>query len=155
GRAQQWNFFLETRLGRNWQVSAGYSGSKGDQLPFARFNLNNNQLLPDATLQAWRNDYISRNGRGYLGTDPVTNPLQPAGGPLIPFLGTQGRATINLQDALQPYALFGNLALQRSFGFSRYDALTIQANHRFSKGLQLNAHYTWSKSTDFTQTEAQ
>jgi len=44
---------------------------------------------------------------------------------------------------------------QESFGFSRYDSLMIQMNHRFAKGLQLNAHYTWSKSTDFTQTEAQ
>src|SRR5262249_23084696 len=89
------------------------------------------------------------------GTDPVTNPFQPADGPLIPFLGPQGRATMNLQDALQPWALFGNLQLQRSFGFSRYDALTIQMNHRFSEGLQFNGPYTWSKSTDFTQTEEQ
>jgi len=66
-------------------------------------------------------------------------------GPLIPFLGAQGRATMNLQDVLQPWALFGKLAVAAIIRFSRYDALMIQMNHRFSKGLQLNAHYTGRK----------
>jgi trimeric autotransporter adhesin len=155
GRSQQWNFVVESHLGRDWQISATYSGSKGDHLPFARFGLNNNQLLPDSVLQSWRQDYIARNGRGYLGSDQVPNPFQPANAPLIPFNSPQGRSTMALQDTLQPYALFGNIQLQESFGFSRYDSLILQVNHRFSKGLQLSAHYTWSKSTDFTQTEAQ
>jgi hypothetical protein len=155
GRVQQWNFIVETQLGRDWQISTGYSASKGDQLPFARFPLNSVQAIPASTLQAWRQNYLSRNGTGYLGTDQVPNPFQPAGGPLIPFNGSQGRTTMALQETLLPYALFGtDFAVQKSFGFSRYDSLMLQVNHRFSKGLQLNAHYTWSKSLDFTQTEA-
>ena len=155
GRSQQWNLVIETQVGRDWQVSTGYSGTKGDNLPFARFPLNSLQYIPSATLQSWRQNYISRNGGGHLGTDQVPNPFQPSSGPLIPFNGSQGRATMALQDTLMPYALFGSdFAMQRSFGFSRYEALMLQLNRRFSKGLQLNAHYTWSKSTDFTQTEA-
>jgi trimeric autotransporter adhesin len=155
GRAQQWNLFLETHLGRDWQISTGYSASKGDHLPFAKFPANNSQLLPDSVLQAWRADYISRNGRGYAGTDQVANPFQPVNGPLIPFNGSLGRATLTPQEALQPYPMLGSMLLEETFGFSRYDALMIQVNHRFARGLQFNAHYTFSKSTDFTQTEAQ
>jgi hypothetical protein len=154
GRSQQWNFVVETRLGRDWQISTTYSGSQGDHLPFARFPLNSLQYMPDSLLQSWRQDYISRNGRGYLGSDQVPNPFQPINGPLIPFNAPEGRATMALQDTLMPYALFGNIGMQESFGFSRYDSLIVQLNHRFAKGLQLTAHYTWSKATDFTQTEA-
>jgi hypothetical protein len=156
GKVQQWNVVLESRLGRNWQVSASYAGNKGLHLPFARIPLNSNELLPPSLLQFWRDAYLLRNGTGSPATDAVTNPLQPAGGPLIPFNGNQGHATLTLQEALQPWALFGtNFSLQRSIGFSRYDSLQLQLNRRFGNGFQLNANYTWSKSTDFTQTEAQ
>jgi trimeric autotransporter adhesin len=155
-KVQQWNLVLESRLGHNWQVSASYAGNKGLHLPFARIPLNSNELLPPSLLQSWRDAYLLRNGTGSPATDAVTNPLQPAGGPLIPFNGNQGHATLTLQEALQPWALFGtNFSLQRSIGFSRYDSLQLQLNRRFGNGFQLNANYTWSKSTDFTQTEAQ
>ena len=155
GRSQQWNVVVEGRFGRDWQISAGYSGSKGSHLPFASFPLNHNQAIPQEVLQSWRADYMARNGRGYAGSDLVSNPWQPASGALIPFKDSLGRATMQLQETLQPWPMFGSLAVQRAFGFSRYDALQLTVNRRFSNGLQFNAHYTWSKSTDFTQTNAQ
>src|SRR5438309_11373146 len=36
GKVQQWNLVLESRLGRNWQVSGGYAGNTVVNLPLAR-----------------------------------------------------------------------------------------------------------------------
>jgi hypothetical protein len=155
GTVQQWNLSLETRFGRDWQVSASYAGNKGQHLPFARFPLNSNQFLPASLLNSWHDNYVARNGTGYTGSDQVANPFQPANGPLIPFLGNEGHATLSLQEALQPWALFGNLTVQRAMGYSRYDSLVLQVNRRFANGLLFNAHYTWSRASDFTQTESQ
>jgi len=59
------------------------------------------------------------------------------------------------QDTLVPYPLFGGMQMQMSFGYSNYHALQLQVSRQFASGLQFNAHYTWSKSLDMTQTEAQ
>ena len=155
GMAQQWNLFVEKRLGGTWLVSAGYSASKGAHLPFARVPLNSTQFLPDSLLQSWRSAWIAANGRNNPATEQIPNPFQPAGGPLIPFNGSQGGLTMTRQDTLVPYPLFGGMQTQRSIGFSNYNAFQIQVNRRFANGLQFNAHYTWSKSLDLAQTEAQ
>jgi hypothetical protein len=46
------------------------------------------------------------------------------------------------------------MQLQKSFGYSNYHSLQFQVGRQYANGLQFNAHYTWSKSLDFTQTEA-
>jgi hypothetical protein len=43
---------------------------------------------------------------------------------------------------------FNNILMVESAGVSRYDALTLQLNKRFSSGLQFSANYTLSKATD-------
>jgi len=88
-------------------------------------------------------------------TEQVPNPIQPVGGPLIPFNGNQGRALVTRAEAVYPYPHFGGMTVQRSIGWSNYHALVVQVNRNFANGLQMNAHYTWSKSLDFAQTEAQ
>jgi hypothetical protein len=154
GMVQQWNLFVEKRLAGTWRASVGYSGSKGAHLPFARVPLNSSQFLPDSLLQGWRSAWIDANGRNNPATEQIPNPLQP-GGTLVPFNGSQGSLTMARQDALQPYALFGGMQTQRSIGFSNYNALQVQISRRFANGLQLNAHYAWSKALDMAQTEAQ
>ena len=42
-----------------------------------------------------------------------------------------------------------------SFGESHYNGLWISANQRLSRGLQFNASYTLSKSTDFNSLSSQ
>jgi carboxypeptidase family protein/TonB-dependent receptor-like protein len=155
GMSQQWNLFLQKQLTRTWLVSAGYTASKGSHLPFARVPLNLTQYISDATLQSWRSSWIAANGLNNPATEQVPNPLQTPGARLIPFNGTQGNTTITRQDTLIPFPLFGGLQLQRSFGYSNYHALQFQVGRQYANGLQFNAHYTWSKSLDMTQTEAQ
>ncbi len=151
---QQWNLFLEKRVGSAWLLAAGYSASKGSHLLFARVPVNDIQLLPQPLLDSWRQGYIERNGRSDPGAEQIPNPFQPAASLLIPFNGNLGRATLSRAEALFPSPHFAGLELQRTMGWSSYHSLVLQANRRFSNGLLLNAHYTWSKALDFTQTEA-
>lgn len=117
--------------------------------------LNNDQYQPAATLAAWRANYISRNGTGHTGTDLVPNPFQPANGPRIPFSGNLGNASIALREAVFPYPFFGNLGVQKQAGFSDFNALHFQVTRRLSRGLLINAHYTWSKALEVASAEAQ
>jgi len=164
GRMQQWNVFLEKSLGSSWLVSAGYSASKGTQLPVGRFPLTHLGLLPQATLDCYRNGANCSGvnsdvaGKGYVqtGEDPaqglVPNPFNPGG--TLPFQGALGQAVIPRQMRDSRYPLFFGTPLQVTPGFSDYHSMILQVNRRFAGGLQFNAHYTWSKSLDFTSTEA-
>lgn len=154
GRTQQFNLFVERHVGNDWLVSAGWTRSKGDHLAFARLPVNHIQQLPESLLAGWREQYIARNGTGHPGTDLVNNPLQPDPNNLIPLQREWGNARVPLLSTLLPYPLFNGVQLQSSRGFSDYHALQLRLNRNFSRGLQLNAHYTWSKSLDATQSEA-
>ena len=48
-----------------------------------------------------------------------------------------------------PGASLGNITQVESSSNSSYNALWATVNRRFSRGLQLNASYTWSKSIDY------
>ncbi len=48
-----------------------------------------------------------------------------------------------------PGASLGNITQVEGTGNSSYNALWATATRRFSRGLQLNASYTWSKSIDY------
>ncbi|MCI0721917.1 MAG: TonB-dependent receptor [Acidobacteria bacterium] len=164
GRMQQWNVFIEKSLGSTWLVSAGYSASKGNNLPIGRFPFQALGALPAATLECYRNGANCSGansdvaGKGYVqtGEDPanslVPNPFNPGG--TLPFQGALGQAVIPRQMRDSRYPLFFSNPLQVTPGFSDYHSMILQVNRRFAAGLQFNAHYTWSKSLDFTATEA-
>jgi hypothetical protein len=155
GRVQMWNFFLERQLSRNWFVSAGYSGSHGVHLFQSRYPLQNNQLVPTNMLAAWKQTYISTNA----GTNPastlVQNPLQPATGTLLPFVGALAQRTIPQADLYYPYLPLLSDTMQYDSGFSDFNSLQVRVRHAFSHGFLLDANYTWSKSTDTGYTELQ
>ena len=54
------------------------------------------------TLAQWRDQYIASNGTLNPATQLVPNPFQPASGPLLPFAGALGAATIARQNTLFP-----------------------------------------------------
>uniref|UniRef100_Q027I8 Cna B domain protein n=1 Tax=Solibacter usitatus (strain Ellin6076) TaxID=234267 RepID=Q027I8_SOLUE len=154
-RVHMWNFFLERQFGRSWFVSAGYTGSHGTHLFQSRTSLQNNQLVPAAVLDNCRQTYITSNAANNPCTANVANPLQSAGSPLLPFIGTLAQASIPLVDTFYPYlALLGD-SIQRDQGFSDYNALKVRVRHSFSNGFLLDANYTWSKATDTGYTELQ
>ncbi|MDQ3255242.1 MAG: hypothetical protein M3R15_15310, partial [Acidobacteriota bacterium] len=59
------------------------------------------------------------------------------------------------RQTLYAYPHFLGYSLQRTVGFSDYNAMQVTLDRKFAQGLQLNAHYTWSKATQFSNSEAQ
>jgi hypothetical protein len=153
-RADMWNFFIERQLSRGWIFTAGYMGTRGVNLLQARYPLQNNAIVPANVLASCRTAYISSNGNNPC-TANVQNPLQPATGNLIPFVGTIGQRTVPMIDTYYPYlALLGD-TMQKDQGWSSYNALSLRIRHSFSHGFLIDGHYTWSKAIDTTYTELQ
>ena len=84
---------------------------------------------------------------GYFGSKGThlrisRNINQPTGG-LRPF------PRLSLSSVILPGASLGNITQVEGTGNSSYNALWTTITRRFSRGLQLNASYTWSKSIDY------
>ena len=152
GKVYQWNFFVERQISRAWLVSAGYSGTAGRHLINNNYAVQNLQLVNPSLLSTWHAQYVASNGTVNPATQLIPNPFQPAGGPLLPFSGTLGQATIAGQTANYPYPLL-TANMSRSNGFSDYGSMILQVQHRTAHGLFLNASYVWSKSLDFSLTD--
>jgi hypothetical protein len=154
GRMQQWNAFLERRLGDAFMMAIGYSGSRGSNLHNRSFPIQTLQNIDQATLDAWRATYIASNGTLNPATQLVPNPYQPTTGPRLTFAGPLAAATIARQNTLFPYPLLiGSVAaINKSDAESRYHALTVRAARRLSAGLTFDASYTFSRETDNTDT---
>jgi hypothetical protein len=151
GRMQQWNAFLERRLGDSFMVAVGYIGSMGKNLHNRSFPIQNLQSIDPATLDAWRASYIASNGTLNPADQQVPNPFQPATGRL-PFAGPLGGATLPRQNTLFPYPLLigSNAAINRSGASSEYHALTLRASRRLAAGLSFDTSYTFSREMDDT-----
>jgi hypothetical protein len=140
GYSQQWNFTVQKALGSNWNLEAGYLGSKNTHLGLPESNLNQ---LPAADLAL-----------GSALTAKVTNPYYGQ----IPASSSLGQATIAQQQLLRAFPRFTNVALFRdNVADSEYEAFQAKLEKRFSRGLTLNFAYTFSKliddaSTYFSQT---
>jgi hypothetical protein len=155
GFTDQWNFFVERRFTNAWFASLGYVGSRGRDLQNGRFPINSIQRIPESQLQQFRSAWIASNGTDNPAFDQVANPYQPTSGSLTPFSGYLGNATIQQWQTMQPYPMLGDMTLQATNGFANYNALQAHVNHAFAGGFQMQAHYTWSKATEFTWTELQ
>lgn len=154
GRVQQWNFFVERRLGSNWLAQVGYTGTRGYHLQLGRWNVNADQDLPDALLEQWRAQYIATNGSNPANS-LVPNPYQPATGPRLPFNGVYANPTVPLRNRILPFELHPNNLLGAPRGFYTYNALMAQLQKNFSNGLLFNIHYTWSRTLETWFSEAQ
>ncbi|MEO8725198.1 MAG: carboxypeptidase regulatory-like domain-containing protein [Acidobacteriaceae bacterium] len=123
------DLIIEQDLGWNTVVSLSYLGSYGRQLP----------------------NFIDTN------LDPSTvktiTYTVVGGGPITPF-APGGIYTTRLFTGARPNPGFGAISDIVSNVNSSYNALAFQANHRFSKGLQFRAHYTWSHALDFNQNQS-
>jgi hypothetical protein len=156
GRSTQWNFFIEHRLGDAWMVSAGYAASVSRNLMNRSFAIQNQQSMPAATLAEWRQQWIASNGTLNPATQQVQNPWQPATGTLLPFKGPLGARTISRENTLYPYPLLvgSAAAINLSKATADFHSMQLRASRSLSKGLMLDAHYTWSKNIDNTDNMA-
>jgi hypothetical protein len=140
GYSQQWNFTLQKTFGNDWNIEAGYLGSKNTHLGLPEWNLNQ---LPVADLSM---------GAALL--VKVPNPYYGQ----IPPSSSLGQPTIAAQQLLRAYPRFTNVAMFRdNVADSSYNALQLKLEKRLSRGLTMTFAYTFSKliddaSTYFSQT---
>lgn len=80
-------------------------------------------------------------------TATVPNPFRN----LVPSNATYNAATIQRRLLLVPFPEFGNITLQEYNGSSTYDSIQFQAVKRFTKGLSLNASYSFTREHEKTQ----
>ena len=107
-----------------------------------------------------------KSGRMQTWNVNVEQQIGPALGVMIGYFGSHGDRlriprninqfvngvrpypTLSLTSPIRPGSALGNITESDSLGWSDYKGLWISANERPFKGLQFNASYTLSKSTD-------
>ncbi len=131
GYSQQWNFTVQKTIGKDWNLEAGYLGSKNTRLG-----------IPDPNINQLPAQYLS------IGPALLTKVSNPYYGQ-IPASSSLGGATIARQLLLRPYPRFTNVALFRdNVGQSTYNAAAVKLEKRWSRRLTVNASYTFSKLID-------
>ncbi len=65
-----------------------------------------------------------------------------------PVDGVRPFASLSPSSPIEPGAALGNITQVESTGFSNYNALWTAVTRRLSRGVQVDASYTWSKSLD-------
>jgi hypothetical protein len=126
---------VQRELPGRFVVSAGYLGSRGQNLEVSRSlkPFPNRYLSTSPTRdQAWIN-YLSAN---------LPNPFAN-----IPIFAGTGRSgsVISRNSLLSDYPQFSGIAYYTYDGKSWYDALNMKFEKRFNRGYLVNATYTWSK----------
>jgi hypothetical protein len=138
---QSWNISIQRTLGGNAVFEVNYTGSKGTHLLF------------NGDTELRRLDPIYWGlGRTELNRQ-VPNPFF---GVITDTRSRLSQRTIDLGHLLRPYQQFccGGGAASRGDGSeaargnSNYHALQFKYEKRFSRGLSMLAHYTWSKMID-------
>jgi hypothetical protein len=131
GYSQQWNFTVQKTIASNWNIEVAFLGSKNTRLG-----------IPDANINQLPAQYLS------MGAALLTKVPNPYFGQ-IPPSSSLGAATIAQQQLLRPYPRFTTLALFRdNVGNSSYRAVAAKVEKRLSRGLTINASYTFSKLLD-------
>ncbi len=151
-KVYQWNFFIERKLGKDYQMNLGYTGSRGQNLLIGRFSANTEQLLPQPLLDSWRSTYIATNGNNPA-TQLVPNRFNPNG--TILYNGNLRNANIPLRESVFPYPLLTGNLVGTMVGFSTYNAFMASIQRSYSNGLLFNVHYTFSKSIEMSNPELQ
>jgi len=100
----------------------------------------------DITLSA---SYLYSRGK-HLPTFVDTN-LSPANATVEYIVGTESRGVFPFYRGARPDANINNAIEVADIVSSTYNAMVLQANKRFSKGLLFSANYTLSKSEDTGQ----
>jgi outer membrane receptor protein involved in Fe transport len=131
---EQWMWDAQYGLTSNDTIDLIYMGNHGVKLNNKRSIANQltheNQALGNSLLQQVNNPFY-----GYI-TNSACGLDQP---------------TITWGQLLRPYPEYCSITDRQQPGFSSwYDALEVNYNHRWSRGLQMSASFTWSKYLDNT-----
>ena len=153
-REQQWRIGVQRQLSPNMLLEILYWGDWGDHLSVGQ----NLQALPS---QYWnstlvRNDTIASNM-----TQNVTNPFNisnfasiKTSNPLLyqqmSTLGFFTSSTIQKNRLLRAYPQMNGLSTSQYYGKAKNHSLQVNFQRRLSKGLNLNANYTYSSARTWT-----
>jgi Carboxypeptidase regulatory-like domain len=162
---QQWNFGFQYELTKNMMLEARYVGTKGTKLlQSIAFNQGydlNDPSTPDSVYERFNQAFVAAGGtlnpgatarerglgRAFGFTNPTTGlldyNLSNAGGAVIGFEARVPVLGYNIPEAI----------LLQSSGNSIYHGMQFGVTQRFTRGLQFNAFYTWSKSIDYLSTD--
>jgi hypothetical protein len=137
----QWSISLQREITKDLVIEAAFVGNRGVWLlanNLVDFNALSQQRVSSFGLNV--NNAADRT----LLTSPVNSAAVKAAGFTAPYAGWP--TTLTLAQALRPFPQFGNIpAVGAPVGNSWYDALQSKVTKRFSKGLQVNAAFTWSQ----------
>jgi hypothetical protein len=140
GYTQQWNFNIQREIGRDFVLDIGYIGTKSTGLNANEIKKMNQ--IPTSALKL--GDILGQ----WVNNDASIPAAAKAMGARYPYPGKD--EWIPIYQTLMPYPTViywsdlypWNVPL----GFSNYQALQVQVNKRFSKGLQFTSNYTFSKN---------
>lgn len=135
----QWSLNTQTLLPGQFLVEVGYSASKSVKLRTTREfdGIPLDQLSTSFTRDQAKIDYL---------TAQVANPF--AG--LLPGTGLTG-TKIARSQLLLPFPQFTSVAMRDYQGYSWYHSLQARAERRFSRGVTIQATYTFSKNMQSTE----
>ncbi len=125
-QVNQWNLQMQQELAKDLILTVGYIGSAASHLRSGIENINN------------------MSATNFSRGDALTNYDLTTNGVKSPYTSFNG----NVQQALRPFPQYGFIATDcclQNVGHSSYEALIVSLERRFSKGLNLQASYTWSK----------
>lgn len=134
----QYQFSIQRQMGQNLLFDIAYVGSTSGQVPMDR-DLN---FVPKPIYDAARQTYVA-TGRNVL-NDVFPSPFRN-----VVTTGPLSSATITRGQLVRPYPHFTGLSiLNESNAKSRYDALQVKVNKRFSGGLSFQTSYAFAKQID-------
>jgi Carboxypeptidase regulatory-like domain len=148
GRTAQYDLSVQRELPYNFALSLSYIGSKGTRL---RSGFNPPNALPiealklgNALLTKSLVD-VTQSDRDYASSVGFTLPASPDA--VYPgFNNAGGRFSGTVAQALRPFPQYGPINNRlESQGQSWYNALKVDLQRRFSKGMQIGSSYTFSK----------
>jgi hypothetical protein len=130
-----WNLSIQRELPLQSVLEVNYTGSRGTHL-----------FVPITTLSPLAPQYWSQGRTTLNGLVP-----NPFFGQITDSRSPLSRETVQLNRLLRPMPQFNGTGVGTSEparGDSNYHALQVKWEKRFSQGLTMLSHYTWSKMID-------
>ena len=153
-REQQWRIGVQRQLSPNMVVEGFYWGEYGDHLGVSQ----NLQALP---AQYWNTTMTRNAALATANTANVTNPFNinnfaaiktsnPALYQQMSTIGFFTSSTIQKNRLMRAYPQMNGLSTTQYYGKAKNNSLQVMFQRRLSKGLNLNATYTYSNASTWT-----
>ena len=136
----QWNFGLQYELPGEAVLSVAYAGTRGRRLTCAFFFCGDN--IPRELVQKYGSRVLDTVDNPFFGI--ITNPLAPLSRPRVQF-GQLLRNWPQYNGVVPILPAYQGTAADSNTFKSSYDAMQVELQKRYSKGLLLQLAYTWSK----------